>query len=180
MLLNEGRIQNIQFDSPIFVGKCDVHDGKVERKSFRISLHALRKSDRKTCLLGAQNIYYDSPSEISSTIDPSTLFSSGQVESCRVPSKNTYTFLHDIRNEEIQSIDVAIQQKLRGKIEMTGSDSSQTLSVYITGVKINCISVNVVESDDYLLKEDLPSDGSSWLRKNISLKNFLAKMESWK
>lgn len=102
------------------------------------------------------------------------------MESCRVPSKNTYTFLHDIRNEEIQSIDVAIQQKLRGKIEMTGSDSSQTLSVYFTGAKINCISVNAVESGDYLLKEDLPSDGSSWLRKNISLKNFLAKMESWK
>jgi hypothetical protein len=47
---------------------------------------------------------------------------------------------------------MTFEMKLRGKIEMTGSDSSQTLSVYITGVEINCISVNVVESDDYLLK----------------------------
>lgn len=177
-LMKYGITQSIEFDSPIFVGKYDLRDCKIEPKNFRISLHALRKSDRKACFLGAQYVQFE-PSELGPEIDPSKLFLSGFVELSEVPPDNSFVKSLQGHVLHIESIHMRIKQQLRAKIEKLESDSQGLFSVYITGVQIQCIEMDM-ESDLGIMRATFPSTESSWLRNHITLEHFLKKMDGWK
>jgi len=98
------------------------------------------------------------------------------MDTCEVPPSND--LVHNFEgNEVLESIDLEIRQTLHGKITVAGPDCQADLLVFATGVSVDWVDV-IIQTDDSIISVKFPSTGPySCLRPNVSLKDFLEKMD---